>query len=147
MHTMANGTRSGISTHKSSRHSRGSVATMVKSPVAGPRAAAAAGAMIKTPAPAAMGHTPMEMSDSGIHLGALMAITRAGKPSRRVIAMTIRMGRNPWAKVPAYSMSVVILPVWIPKEGYWRIQIDSCVWLWQLIGTNTESYLQYRAMG
>jgi hypothetical protein len=57
------------------------VATLIKTPVAGPRAAAAA-MIIKTPAPVAMELTPMKMADNGTNPGAIMTVTRAWKASR-----------------------------------------------------------------
>ena len=57
------------------------MATLIKIPVAGPRAAAAA-MIIKTPAPVAMGLTPMKMADNGTNPGAILAVTRARKASR-----------------------------------------------------------------
>jgi hypothetical protein len=57
------------------------VAALIKIPVAGPRAAAAA-MIIKTPAPVAVGLTPMKMADNGTNPGAIMAVTRARKASR-----------------------------------------------------------------
>jgi len=57
------------------------VATLIKMPVAGPRAAAAT-MIIKTPAPVAVGLTPMTMADNGTNLGAIMAVTSARKSSR-----------------------------------------------------------------
>jgi hypothetical protein len=61
---------------------KAAVAAMIKTPVAGPRAAAAAAAMIKAPAPVAVGLTPMEMSASGTNPGAITAVTRARQASR-----------------------------------------------------------------
>jgi len=77
------------------------VAALIKIPVAGPRAAAAV-MIIKTPAPAAVGLTPMKMADKGTNPGAIMAVTRARKASRLVLAMTITMKRDPHVKEPAY---------------------------------------------
>jgi hypothetical protein len=57
-------------------------AAIIKTPVAGPREEAAAAAIIKTPAPVAMGLTPMEMSGSGTNPGAITAVTRVLKASR-----------------------------------------------------------------
>jgi hypothetical protein len=56
------------------------VAALIKIPVAGPRAAAAI-MIIKTPAPVAVGLTPMKMADNGKNPGATMAVTRARKAS------------------------------------------------------------------
>jgi hypothetical protein len=56
-------------------------AAVIKILVAGPRAAAAA-MIIKTPAPVAVGLTPMKMADNGTNLGARMAVMRARKASR-----------------------------------------------------------------
>jgi len=92
------------------------MATLIKIPVAGPRAAAAA-MIIKTPAPVAMGLTPMKMADNGTNPGAILAVTRARKASRWVIAMTMTMNRDPHVEEPAYWITVVILPVWTTKEG------------------------------
>jgi hypothetical protein len=57
------------------------VATLIKIPVAGPRAATAA-MIIKTPASVAVGLTPMKMADNGTNPGAIMAVTRDRKASR-----------------------------------------------------------------
>ena len=57
------------------------VAALIKIPVAGPRAAAAA-MIIETPAPVAVGLTPMKMADNGTNPGAIMAVTHAWKASR-----------------------------------------------------------------
>jgi hypothetical protein len=57
------------------------VTALIKIPVAGHRAAAAA-LMIKTPAPVAVGLSPMKMADNGTNPGAIMAGTRARKASR-----------------------------------------------------------------
>jgi len=95
------------------------VAPIIKSPVPGPRAAAAAAAMIKTLVPVAMGLTPMEMSDSGTNLGGIMAVTRARNASRWMIAMmmTMMMNHDPHFTDCTYSIAVVVLPVWTTKEG------------------------------
>jgi hypothetical protein len=52
------------------------VAALIKIPVAGPRAAAAA-MIIKTPAPVAVGLIPMKMVDNGTNPGAIMVVRRA----------------------------------------------------------------------
>ena len=57
------------------------MATLIKIPVAGPRAAAAA-MIIKPPAPVAMGLTPMKMADNGTDLRAIIAVTRSWKACR-----------------------------------------------------------------
>jgi hypothetical protein len=57
------------------------VAGLIKIPVAGPRAAAAT-MIIKTPAPVAVGLTPMKMADNSTNSGVIMAVTRARKASR-----------------------------------------------------------------
>jgi hypothetical protein len=57
------------------------VAALIKIPVAGPRAEAAA-MIIKTLAPVAVGLTPMKMDNNGTNPGAILAITRARKASR-----------------------------------------------------------------
>jgi hypothetical protein len=57
------------------------VAALIKIPVASPRAAAAA-MIIKTPAPVAVGLTPMKMADNVTNPGAIMVVTRAWKASR-----------------------------------------------------------------
>ena len=56
---------------------KAAVATMIKTPLAGPRASAAADAMIKTPAPVAVGLTRMEMSDSSTNPGVITEVTSA----------------------------------------------------------------------
>ena len=78
------------------------VAAMVKTPVAGPRAAAAAAAMIKTLAPAAVGLTPIKIPGSSTYPGAIMAVTRARNARSRVIAkmMMMTMNCNPHVKYP-----------------------------------------------
>jgi hypothetical protein len=54
-----------------------SVAAKIKTPVAGPRAAAAAATIIKTPEPVAVGLTVMKMSNNGINLEVIMPVTGA----------------------------------------------------------------------
>jgi len=58
------------------------VAAMIKTPVAGPGAAAAAATIINTPTPVDVRLTPMEMFHSGTNLGAITAVTRARNASR-----------------------------------------------------------------
>jgi hypothetical protein len=55
---------------------------MINTPVAGPREAAAAATMIKTPAPLAIGLTSMKMSASGTNPGAITVLTRDQKGSK-----------------------------------------------------------------
>jgi hypothetical protein len=62
-------------------NSEAAVATLIKIPVAGPRAAAVA-MIIKTPAPIVVGLTPMKLADNGTNPGAVMAATEAQKASR-----------------------------------------------------------------
>jgi hypothetical protein len=57
------------------------VAALIKIPVAGPRAAGAP-MIIKTPAPVAVGLTPMKMADNGTNPGAIMAVTGTRKATR-----------------------------------------------------------------
>jgi len=57
------------------------VATLIKIPVVGPWAAAAA-MIIKTLAPVALGLTPIKMANNGTNPGAIMVVTRARKGSR-----------------------------------------------------------------
>jgi len=90
-----------------------SVAAKIKTQVAGPRAAAAAATIIKTPEPVAVGLTVMKMSNNGINLG----VTGAWMASRWVIAMTRMMNCNSHIEDPVYSMAVVILSAWTTKEG------------------------------
>jgi len=75
------------------------VAALIKIQVAGPRAAAAA-MISKTPAPVAVDLTPMKMADNGTNPGTIMAVTRAWKANRRVIAMMMTMNRDPTSKNP-----------------------------------------------
>jgi hypothetical protein len=56
------------------------VAAQIKIPVAGPKAAAAA-MIIKTPAPVAVGLTPMKIADNCTNPGAIMAVMIARKVS------------------------------------------------------------------
>jgi len=77
------------------------VATLINIPVAGPRAAAAA-MISKAPAPVAVGLAPMKMADNDTNPAAIMAVTRALKASRWVIAMTMMMNRDPHIEEPAY---------------------------------------------
>jgi len=86
------------------------VAALIKIPLLGPREAAAT-MIIKTPAPVAMGLTPMKMAYNSANPGAIMAVTRAQKPSRWVIAITMMMNHDPHVEEPAYWITVVILPV------------------------------------
>ena len=70
------------------------VGTLIKIPVGGHRAAAAA--MInKTPTPVAVGPTPIKMADNGTSLEVKMVVTRAWKASWWVIAITMTMNYNP----------------------------------------------------
>jgi hypothetical protein len=62
-------------------NSEAAVAALIKIPVAGPRAAAAA-MIIKTPAPVAVGLSPMKMANNGTNPGAIIALTSAQKASR-----------------------------------------------------------------
>jgi hypothetical protein len=57
------------------------VAALIKIPVVSPRAAAAP-IIIKTPAPVAVGLTPIKMADNGTNPGAIIAVTRARKASK-----------------------------------------------------------------
>ena len=57
------------------------VAALIKIPVAGPRATAAA-MIIKTLALVAVGLTAMKIANDGTNPGAIMAVTRAQKASR-----------------------------------------------------------------
>ena len=57
------------------------MAALIKIPVAGPRAAAAA-MIIKTLALVAVGLTAMKIANNGTNPGAIMAVTRAQKASR-----------------------------------------------------------------
>jgi len=104
------------------------VAALIKIPVAGPRAAAAI-MMIKTPAPVSVRLTPMEIAHNGTYLGVILSVMRARKAIRWLIAMTRMMNRDPHFEEPAEWVTVVILPVWTPMQGYWYIQLDICVWL------------------
>jgi hypothetical protein len=69
--------------------------------VAGPRAAAAA-SIINTPAPVAVGLTPMIMSDICTNPEEILAVRRASKAISLVFAMMITMNRDPHLEEPTY---------------------------------------------
>jgi hypothetical protein len=69
--------------------------------VAGPRAAAAA-RIINTPAPVAVGLTPMIMSDICTNPEAILAVRRVSKAISVVFAMMIPMNRDPHLEEPTY---------------------------------------------
>jgi len=91
------------------------VAVQINNPVAGPRAAAAT-MIIKTPAPVAIGLTPMNLADNCTNLGVMMAVTRAQKTSRWVIAVAMTMSSHLHIEEQSYQLTVVIVPVWTTKE-------------------------------
>jgi len=104
------------------------VAALIIIAVAGLRAATAA-MIIITLVPVAIGLAPMKMTNHRTNPGAKIVVTKAQKVSRWVIAMTMTINRNPHVEQTAYSIPVVILPVWTTNGGYWHIQLNIWVWL------------------
>jgi hypothetical protein len=86
------------------------LATLIKIPVPGPRAGAAA-TIINTPAPVGLGLTPMTMVDICTEPVEMMVVMRAGNASRRLIAMMMMMNCDPHVKDPTYYRTGVTLPV------------------------------------
>jgi len=68
---------------------------MIKSTVVGPRVAAAAAAMIKTPAPGAFQLTIMKLSEDGSNSSAMTGVMRIQEASRWVIAIVIMINCDP----------------------------------------------------
>jgi len=97
-------------------HPPAAVVTLIKIPVVGPRAAAAA-TIIKSWVPVAMELTQIKIANNGTNPGAIIAVTRARQSSWWLIEMTMTMNCDPQVEEPAYYITVVILPVWTTYEG------------------------------
>jgi len=93
------------------------LATLIKTPAAGPWVATAAGAMTKTLVSVAMELTAVKMTDNSTNPVVTLAVMRALNGSKLVMGMRMAMNFDPHLKDLSYYLDEVICPVWTTIEG------------------------------